>query len=242
MKKIIFELIGTFALVFLGCGSVIAFGAPSEADTAGLACISLTFGLTVTVLICFIGKSTGCHINPAITISMLVANKISTERAMQYIIGQFAGATLAAGALYVIWLQVPGFETRHWIAGSNGWGEGYGGNYNFTWAMATEAGFTFLLMLIFFIARSRWGSSIKAALAIGLAVTLIHLAAFNVTGASVNPARSFGSAIFGYEKNLSQLWLFIISPIGGAILAALVWTGLFEHKHEATSGINQVPG
>jgi aquaporin Z len=231
MKKLLAELIGTFALVLFGCGAAVVSGVSAGGPAGiGLLGISFAFGLSVVAMAYAIGGITGCHINPAITISMLVAGKIKTSDAINYIIGQFTGATLAAGVLYIIQKGAPGFEMGEWALGSNGWGEGYLGGYSITSAFVTEAVLTFLFLFVIFATTSKWGNGTMAGLAIGLTLVLIHLVAIPITGTSVNPARSFGPAIFAQGKALTQLWLFIAAPVAGGIAAALVWKGLFETK------------
>jgi aquaporin Z len=231
MKKLLAELIGTFALVLFGCGAAVVSGVSTTGPSGiGLLGISFAFGLAVVAMAYAIGGITGCHINPAITIAMLVAGKIKTAEAVNYIIGQLLGATLGAAVLYVILKGAPGFEMGEWALGSNGWGEGYLGAYNMTSAFITEVVLTFLFLFVIFATTSKWGNGTMAGLAIGLTLVLIHLVAIPITGTSVNPARSFGPAIFAQGKALTQLWLFIAAPIVGAVLAALVWKGVFETK------------
>jgi len=229
MKKLLAELIGTFSLVLFGCGAAVISGISTNGPAGiGLLGISFAFGLAVVAMAYAIGGITGCHINPAITIAMLVAGKIKAGEAINYIIGQMIGATLAAGVLYIIVKGQPGFAMGEWALGSNGWGEGYLGGYNMTSAFVTEAVLTFIFLFVIFATTSKWGNGTMAGLAIGLTLVLIHLVAIPVTGTSVNPARSFGPAIFAQGKALTQLWLFIAAPIAGGIVAALVWKGLFE--------------
>lgn len=231
MRKLFAELIGTFSLVLFGCGAAVVSGISTTGPTGiGLLGISFAFGLAVVVMAYAIGGITGCHINPAITISMLVAGKIKTAEAMNYIIGQFIGATLAAAVLYLIQKGMPGFEMGEWALGSNGWGEGYLGGYNLTSAFVTEAVLTFLFLFVIFATTSKWGNGTMAGMAIGLTLVLIHLVAIPITGTSVNPARSFGPAIFAQGKALAQIWLFIVAPVAGGVLAAIVWKGVFETK------------
>ena len=231
MKKSLAELIGTFSLVLFGCGAASISGISSSGPTGiGLLGISFAFGLSVVVMAYAVGPISGCHINPAITISMLVAGKIKSGEAVSYIIAQFIGATLAAGVLYIIQSGASGFVLGEWALGSNGWGEGYLGAYNTTSAFITEAVMTFLFLLVIFKTTSKWGNSSMAGLAIGLTLVLIHLVAIPVTGTSVNPARSFGPAIFAGGMALKQLWLFIVAPIVGGIVAALFWKGVFEES------------
>lgn len=231
MKKLFAELIGTFSLVLFGCGAAVISGVSATGPTGiGLLGISFAFGLAVVAMAYAIGGITGCHINPAITISMLVAGKIKTGDAVNYLIGQFIGATLAAGVLYLIQSGMPGFTMGEWALGSNGWGEGYLGGYNLTAAFVTETVLTFLFLFVIFATTSKWGNGTMAGLAIGLTLVLIHLVAIPITGTSVNPARSFGPAIFAQGKALTQLWLFIVAPVMGGVLAAVVWKGVFETK------------
>jgi len=233
MKKLLAELIGTFSLVLFGCGAAVVSGVSTSGPSGiGLLGISFAFGLAVVAMVYTIGGISGCHINPAITISMLVAGKIKSGEAIQYILGQLTGATLAAGVLYIIQKGSPGFSMGEWALGSNGWGEGYLGGYNMTSAFITEAVLTFLFLFVIFGTTSKWGNGTMAGLAIGLTLVLIHLVAIPVTGTSVNPARSFGPAVFAQGKALTQLWLFIVAPVVGGVAAALVWKGLFETKGE----------
>lgn len=231
MKKFSAELIGTFSLVLFGCGAAVVSGISTTGPSGiGLLGISLAFGLAVVAMSYAIGGISGCHINPTITVSMLVAGKIKGGEAVSYIIAQFIGATLGAGVLYLIQKGFPGFEIKEWALGSNGWGEGYLGAYNTTSAFVTEAVLSFLFLFVIFATTSKWGNGTMAGLAIGITLVLIHMVAIPVTGTSVNPARSFGPAIFAQGKALRQLWLFIAAPLAGGILAALIWKGVFESK------------
>jgi aquaporin Z len=230
MKKSLAELLGTFSLVLFGCGAASISGISATGPAGiGLLGISFAFGLAVVVMAYSIGPISGCHINPAITISMLVAGKIKSGDAIAYIIAQFIGATLGAGVLYLIQRGGPGFTMGEWALGSNGWGPGYLGAYDTTAAFITEAVMTFLFLMVIFYTTSRLGNSNMAGLAIGLTLVLIHLLAIPVTGTSVNPARSFGPAIFAGGLALKQLWLFIVAPIVGGVVAALFYKGVFEN-------------
>ncbi|HYH56575.1 MAG TPA: aquaporin Z [Anseongella sp.] len=230
MKKYLAELIGTFSLVLFGCGAAVVSGI-SEAGPSGIGLlgISLAFGLAVVVMAYAIGPISGCHINPAITVSMLVAGKIKGSDALGYIIAQFAGAIIASGLLYLVLKGLPGFTMGEWALGANGWGEGYLAGYTTSSAFIAEAVLTFLFLFVIFATTSKWGNSTMAGLAIGLTLVLIHLVAIPITGTSVNPARSLGPAIFSGGKALAQLWLFFVAPLAGGILAALVWKG-FEKE------------
>lgn len=232
MKKLAAEFLGTFSLVLFGCGAATIAGISTTGPAGiGLLGISFAFGLAVVAMAYAIGPITGCHINPAITISMLVAGKIKSGEAVNYLIGQFAGALAGAGVLLLILRgQADYAGLGEWALGSNGWGEGYLGNYNTASAFITEAVLTFLFLFVIFATTSKNGSGPLTGLAIGVTLVLIHLVAIPITGTSVNPARSFGPAILAGGKALSQLWLFIVAPIVGGIAAALVWKGLFEKE------------
>jgi aquaporin Z len=234
MKKLIAEFIGTFSLVLFGCGAAaIAGTAPLEGGPSGLGLlgISLAFGLAVVAMAYAIGPISGCHINPAISIAMLVAGKLSVQDAIGYIVAQFAGAVAGAGILYLLVSGKTGFTgLGEWGLGSNGWGEGYLGNYGTMAAFVAEVVFTCLFLLVIFATTSKAGNANMAGLAIGITLVLIHLVAIPITGTSVNPARSFGPAIFAGGKALSQLWLFLVAPVVGGILGAFIWRFLLADK------------
>lgn len=232
MKKLFAEFIGTLSLVLFGCGAAVVSGITASGPAGlGLLGISLAFGLAVVAMAYAIGPISGCHINPAITIGMLVAQKITVADAIGYIIAQFLGAVAGAGILYTIISGRNDFEgLKEWALGSNGWGEGYLGNYSTTAAFITEAVMTCLFLLVIFATTSTKGSGPLTGLAIGITLVLIHMVAIPVTGTSVNPARSFGPAVFAGGKAMSQLWLFLVAPVTGGILGALIWKGLLETK------------
>ena len=238
MKKYLAELIGTFALVLFGCGAAVVDGKtipaavlPDAPLGVGILGIALAFGLAVVAMAYAIGPISGCHINPAITIAMLVARKISAKDAFWYVISQFAGAVIASAVLYALVEGQPGFTgISEWGLGSNGWGPGYLGGYSTASAFLAEAILTFLFLFVIFGTNSRFGNSSMAGLAIGLTLVLIHLVAIPITGTSVNPARSFGPAVFAGGKALGQLWLFIVAPLLGSVLSAVVWRYLLERN------------
>lgn len=233
-KKFAAELIGTFALVLFGCGAAVIAGADTVAGLHGLGLlgIAFAFGLSVFVMCYAIGGISGCHINPAITIAMLAAGKIKAMDAVAYIVAQLLGALLAAFVLMQIAKGAGGFNGfGEYALGANGWGEGYQNGYNTTSAFITEAVLTFLFLFVIFGATSKWGNSTMAGAAIGFTLVLIHLFAIPITGTSVNPARSFGPALLAGGKALQQLWLFIVAPVVGGIVAAIVWR-MFESGKE----------
>lgn len=222
-KKYFAEGLGTFALVLFGCGAA-TLASVTTAGPAGIGLlgISLAFGLSVVVMAYTIGPISGCHINPAISIAMLVAGKLSVKDTVGYVIAQCIGAIIAAGVLYQLAVGSAGFVMPEWGLGSNGWGDGYLGEYNMTSALIAEFVFTFLFLLVIFGTTAKNASPAMAGLAIGISLALIHMVAIPITGTSVNPARSLGPALFAGGAAMSQLWLFIVAPIAGGLCAALV--------------------
>jgi len=222
MKKYFAEGLGTFALVLFGCGAATVAGVTAGGPAGiGLLGISLAFGLAVVAMAYTIGPISGCHINPAISVAMLVAGKLSMKDTIGYVIAQCIGAVLAAGLLYMILSGGAGFTMGEWALGSNGFGPGYGGEYDMKTAFIAEAVFTFLFLMVIFGTTAKNASPAMAGLAIGLTLVLIHLVVIPITGTSVNPARSLGPAIFAGGEALNQLWLFIVAPIVGGVIAAL---------------------
>lgn len=225
-SKFFAELIGTFGLVLFGCGAAVIAGGTSLAGTAGLGLlgISIAFGLSVVVFASAIGGISGCHINPAVTIGLLVAGKISFKDTAVYIVAQVLGAILGTFVLsQIVSGQLAGFTAGEWAYGSNGWGKGYQNEYGVGAAFLTEAVFTAIFLFVILGTTSKVGNGTMAGLAIGFTLLLIHLVAIPVTGTSVNPARSLGPALFAGGQALSQVWLFIVAPIVGAIVGAILW-------------------
>ncbi len=223
LKKYFAEGLGTFALVLFGCGAA-TIASVSTVGPAGIGLlgISLAFGLAVVAMAYTIGPISGCHINPAISIAMLAAGKLSVKDTVGYVIAQCIGAIIAAAVLYQIASGTAGFAMPEWGLGSNGWGAGYLGEYNMMSALIAEFVFTFLFLMVIFGTTASKASPAMAGLAIGIALVLIHLVAIPITGTSVNPARSLGPALFAGGAAMSQLWLFIVAPIAGGLFAALV--------------------
>ncbi|EDM43275.1 aquaporin Z [unidentified eubacterium SCB49] len=224
LKKYFAEGLGTFALVLFGCGAA-TIASVSTAGPAGIGLlgISLAFGLAVVAMAYTIGPISGCHINPAISIAMLAAGKLSAKDTVGYVISQCIGAIVAAGVLYQIASGSAAYTgLPDWGLGSNGWGEGYLGEYDMVAAFITEFVFTFLFLMVIFGTTAKNASPAMAGLAIGISLVLIHLVAIPITGTSVNPARSLGPALFAKGVAMSQLWLFIVAPIAGGLCAALV--------------------
>ena len=225
MKKPLAEFIGTFTLVLLGCGAAVIAGADGTTGI-GLAGISFAFGLALIGMAYGIGPVSGCHINPAVSLGAVAAGRMTIAEAIPYIIAQVAGAI--AGAL-VLWVIASGSASYTGGMGANGWGEGYLGEYNMTSAFVFEVVATFLFMIVILGATGKGAPAAMAGLAIGLALVVIHLVGINVTGVSVNPARSIGPALFAGGSSLAQLWLFIVAPVIGAVAAGLVFkSGLLD--------------
>lgn len=227
--KFVAEMVGTFGLVLFGCGAAAVAGTDTIAGLSGLGLlgIALAFGLAVVVFAYAIGGITGCHINPAVTVAMLVNGKVSAKDAVVYIIAQLIGALLGAFVLQQILSgQLGGFTAGEWAYGANGWGAGYQNEYGTGAAFLAEAILTYLFLFVIFGATSKWGDGTMAGLAIGFTLVLIHLVAIPITGTSVNPARSFGPALLAGGAAINQLWLFIVAPVVGAVFAALTWRAL----------------
>ncbi len=225
IQKYLAELIGTMVLVLAGCGSAVIAG--YDIHFLG---ISFAFGLSVLVMVYAIGPISGCHINPAITIAMLVAGKINAKDAVGYIISQIIGAILGAAILFLIASGKVGYDIAKNGLGQNGWGPGYLGEYSMGAAFLAEVVFTCIFLLVIFGATHEKAPAGFAGLAIGLSLTLIHIVVIPITGTSVNPARSIGPALFVGGQALTQLWLFLVAPVAGAILAALLWKFAVEPK------------
>jgi aquaporin Z len=235
--KYIAELVGTFCLVLFGCGAAVIAGANSTdipPSGIGLLGISLAFGISVVVMAYTIGPISGCHINPAISISMLAAGKLSVKDTLGYVISQCIGAIAASALLYLIASGRDNFSMGEYALGSNGWGPDYLGKYSTQSAFIAETVFTFIFLVVIYGTTAKRANPAMAGLAIGLALTLINLAAIPISGASVNPARSLGPAVFAGGKALGQLWLFFVAPILGGLLAAGFWKVVMEQKETIT--------
>lgn len=221
MKKYGAEFFGTFWLVLGGCGSaVIAAAFPNVG--IGLLGVSFAFGLTVLTMAYAIGHISGCHLNPAVTIGLWAGGRFEAKEVVPYIISQVLGGIAGAGILYVIASGQPGFSTAGGFA-SNGFGEHSPGGYNMVSALVTEIVMTMMFLLIILGATAKRAPSGFAPIAIGLGLTLIHLISIPVTNTSVNPARSTGVAIFTGGWAISQLWLFWVAPIVGAVIGAGIY-------------------
>ena len=220
-KKLGAEFIGTFWLVLGGCGSAVLAAAFPDVGI-GLLGVSLAFGLTVLTMAFAIGHISGCHLNPAVSIGLWSGGRFSTAELGPYIVAQVVGGLAGAAVLYVIATGQAGFDVTAGFA-SNGYAEHSPGGYSLTSALVTEIVMTFMFLLIILGATDKRAPQGFAPIAIGLGLTLIHLISIPVTNTSVNPARSTGVAIFQGDWAISQLWLFWLAPIVGAILAGIVY-------------------
>jgi len=224
MKKSLAEFIGTFALVFIGCGAAVIAGmgtGPTAIDVLGIA---FAFGLAIVAMAYGIGPISGCHVNPAVSFGVLLAGRMETSEFISYVIAQVLGAVAGAAVLYLI---LSG-KASGWTGGlgQNGWGPGYLGEYNLVSAFVFEVVATFLFLVCILGVTQAGAPSQLAGLAIGLTLVAIHIVGINVTGVSVNPARSLGPAIVGAGTNpgaLAQVWLFIVAPLIGGGLAGLLF-------------------
>ena len=219
MKKYFAECLGTFVLVFFACGTAAALGCNGADPNVAYLLTALSFGLVIIAMAYSIGHISGCHINPAVSIAMLVAGKMTLSDFIGYVIAQFAGATLGAAALR----GVLGPESS---LGANGL---Y--NSNIGASLIIEIVLTFVFVFAILGVTSKEKDSSVSGLVIGLTLVLVHVLGIHFTGTSVNPARSFGPALFVGGEALSSVWVFILAPLVGGVLAALVWKALSNEKN-----------
>jgi len=221
MKSYCAEFFGTFWLVLGGCGSAVLAAAFPDVGI-GLLGVSLAFGLTVLTMAFAIGHISGCHLNPAVSIGLWAGGRFPAKNLAPYIAAQVLGAIVAGGVLYIIASGKPGFELSAGFA-SNGYGEHSPGGYSLLAALVAEVVLTMMFLLVILGATDKRAPQGLAPIAIGLCLTLIHLISIPVTNTSVNPARSTGVAVFVGDWAISQLWLFWLAPIIGALLGAAIY-------------------
>jgi aquaporin Z len=221
MKKYGAEFFGTFWLVLGGCGSAVLAAVFGNVGI-GLLGVSLAFGLTVLTMAYAIGHISGCHLNPAVSIGLWAGGRFSGKDLLQYIIAQVLGAIAAGAVLYVIASGKAGFDVSAGFA-SNGYGAHSPGQYSLLAALVCEVVMTMMFLLVILGSTDKRAPAGLAPIAIGLCLTLIHLISIPVTNTSVNPARSTGVALFAGDWAISQLWLFWLAPIVGALLGALIY-------------------
>jgi aquaporin Z len=224
-KRYLAELLGTFVLVFIGTASAVVAG-----KSIGFLGISLAFGISVLVMVYAIGHISGCHINPAITIAMLANGKISAKDGIIYIVVQCIGAIIASLVLLTIMTGLPGYDLATNGLGQNGYGSASPAGFSFASGFIAEVVLTFIFLLVIFGATSRKAPAGFAGIAIGLSLAMIHMVGIPITGTSVNPARSLGPALVVGGTALAQLWVFIVAPIIGALIAAVFWKYLLEES------------
>jgi len=229
MKKYVAEFIGTLALILIGCGAIVV-GGFGAAFPLGILPIALAFGLTVTAMAYGIGHISGAHLNPAVTVALWVAGRIKTEDVPGYIIAQLIGGIVGAGILVVILKgKLGGYDVGAGGLGQTGWGEGVLGGYGTPAAILAEFVATLLFTLVILGSTSGKGATPFPGLVIGLTLVALHFPFINVTGLSVNPARSLGPAVFVGGKALAQVWLFLIVPtVAGAVSGWLYRANLLE--------------
>lgn len=209
MKKLFAEFVGTLALVLIGCGAAVLGG-----DHVGQLGIALAFGFAIVAMAYGIGPVSGCHINPAVSLAVVVAGRMSVRQMLGYWVAQFLGAVVGAAILAAI-----AGGTQH--LGQNGWGPGYLGGYPLAAAATFEVVATALFVIVILGSTGADSAPGFAGLAIGITLAAIHIVGIQVTGVSVNPARSFGPAVLAQGQALSQLWLFFAAPAAGAVVGAL---------------------
>jgi len=219
MKKYIAELVGTFFLVFFGVGTAVVAG-----DKVGIVGIALAFGLGLIAAAYAIGPISGCHINPAVSVGAWFAGRLKTVDLIGYWVGQFIGATLGALVIYFIARGVGGgYDIATSGLGQNGFGPGYQGGYSLTAAIVYEFVATLLFVLVILGSTQKSAPTGFAGLVIGLSLVAIHLLGIHITGTSVNPARSFGPAVFVGGQAIQQLWVFLLIPTLGGATAGLLF-------------------
>lgn len=219
VRKYVAEFIGTFVLVLFACGTAVVAGCNASANVAYLM-TALAFGLVIVAMAYSIGNISGCHINPAVSIAMLVSGKMSVKDFIGYIVAQFAGATVGAAVLMAL------------VGNSNGLGQNGLFKGDTVLSLVIEVILTFVFVLTILGVTSKKGFSGVAGVVIGLTLTLVHIFGIYFTGTSVNPARSFGPALFMGGDALTNVWVFIVAPLVGGVLAALVYKFLAAGQKE----------
>lgn len=236
-RAVVAEAIGTALLVFFGCGTAtltFGFGATGSSVSAGVVATALTFGLVVLVLVYALGPVSGCHINPAVTIGFLVGRRITLADAIAYWIAQFIGGIAGAAVLYGMFHLSPHY-TKAVGLGADGFGSSSLIGMNAGGAFLAEVILTFVFVFVILAVTRRASNAAIAGIVIGLALTLVHLIGIPIDGTSVNPARSLGPALFVGGTALSQVWLFIIAPLIGGALSAVLYQFLYPvGEEEAT--------
>ncbi len=234
MKKLLAEFFGTYWLVFGGCGSAL-FACNYEGAGIGFVGVSLAFGLTVLTMAYAVGHISGGHFNPAVSFGLWAGGRFEGKDLLSYILAQCVGATAAAGTLYLICSGQDGFSINNTSAGafaSNGYGDFSPGGFSLMACFITEFVLTLFFLLVILGATDKFANGKFAGIAIGLALTLIHLISIPITNTSVNPARSLSQAIFVQGDSIMQLWLFWVAPILGAVVGGFIYKNLLQNHAE----------
>ncbi|MGB0273824.1 MAG: aquaporin Z [Flavobacteriaceae bacterium] len=227
MKKLIAECIGTAWLVLGGCGSAVLAAAYPELGI-GFVGVSLAFGLTVLTMVYAIGHISGCHLNPAVSVGLWIGGRFDKKDLIPYIVAQIIGGIVGASILYVVVIGNGNMDIGTFAA--NGYGMHSPGGYDIISALVIEAVLTFMFLFVILGATHQKAPKGFAGIAIGLALTLIHLISIPVTNTSVNPARSISQAVFVQGWAIDQLWLFIVAPLVGAALAGVAYAFVSKEK------------
>ncbi|MBZ5552223.1 MAG: aquaporin [Acidobacteriia bacterium] len=219
MKKYLAEFIGTFTLVFFGCGTAVVAG-----KNVGFLGIAFAFGFALIAMAYGIGPISGCHINPAVSLGVFTAGRMDGKDLVGYIVGQILGALAAAGVLATIANGLlAGYSVTGSGLGQNGWGEGYLGGYSLTAAIVFEFVATLLFLIVILGSTQTGAPTQMAGLAIGITLVVIHILGINITGVSVNPARSLGPAVWVGGRALSQVWMFLLVPSLAGIVGGVLY-------------------
>ena len=238
-KRALAEFFGTFWLVFGGCGAAV-LAASFPAVGIGFAGVALAFGLTVLSMAYAIGHISGCHLNPAVSLGLVLGKRFPASELLGYVIAQLLGAVAAAGVLYIIASGSPGFDVRNGFA-CNGYGVNSPGGYSLLAGLVAEVVLTAFFLIVIMGATDERAPKGFAPAAIGLCLTLIHLIGIPVTNVSVNPARSTGPALFAGGWALQELWLFWVAPLVGGALGGLVYNTLFGSKGKTIDALEATP-
>jgi aquaporin Z len=238
-KRALAEFFGTFWLVFGGCGAAV-LAAAFPAVGIGFAGVALAFGLTVLTMAYAIGHISGCHLNPAVSLGLVVGKRFPASDLLGYVIAQLLGAIAAAGVLYIIASGSPGFDVRNGFA-CNGYGVNSPGGYSLLAGLVAEVVLTAFFLIVIMGATDDRAPKGFAPAAIGLCLTLIHLIGIPVTNVSVNPARSTGPALFAGGWALQELWLFWVAPLIGGALGGLIYNTLFGSKGKTIDALEATP-
>jgi aquaporin Z len=218
MNKLLAEFIGTFTLVLFGCGAAVLAG-----DQVGQLGIAFAFGLAIVAMAYGIGRVSGCHINPAVSFGFFVSGRMEAREMVFYWLAQIVGAVAGASILLMIALGAPGYDLAVNGLGQNGWGADYLGGYSTSAALIFEVVATFIFVIVILGVTSDGEPAGFAGIGIGLTLVMIHIVGIQVTGVSVNPARSIGPALLVGQPALSQLWLFVVAPLFGAGVAGMLY-------------------